>query len=85
MPNNSSIVCAHWYILNHDISQAIFYKKYSASSDVWSYGMLMYEIWSFGEKPFHQLSPAEVHCTPACTDTKTFSNLLSVALSAGII
>ena len=24
--------------------------------------MLMYEIWSLGKKPFHQLSPSEVHC-----------------------
>ena len=42
------------------VSKALFYKKYSTSSDMWSYGMVMYEIWSLGKKPFPQLSPVEV-------------------------
>ncbi len=32
--------------------QALYYKKYSTASDVWSYGALMYEIWSVGHKPY---------------------------------
>ena len=32
--------------------EVVFYKKYSTSSDVWSYGMLMHEIWSLGHQPF---------------------------------
>ena len=37
--------------------EVLFYKKYSTSSDVWSYGMLMYEIWSLGHKPFGDAQP----------------------------
>ena len=32
--------------------QAIHYRKYSTASDVWSFGCVMYEIWSLGHKPF---------------------------------
>ena len=40
--------------------EALMYKKYSTSSDVWSYGMLMYEIWSVGHKPFEDKTIQEV-------------------------
>ena len=40
--------------------QALNYKKYSSASDVWSFGALMYEIWSLGHKPFEKYSNNEV-------------------------
>ena len=36
--------------------QALLYMKYSTDSDVWSYGMVLFEIWSVGKKPFSQFS-----------------------------
>ena len=40
--------------------EALHYKKYSTASDVWSFGMVMYEIWSLGMKPYHNLTNIQV-------------------------
>ena len=40
--------------------EAVLYKKYSTASDVWSFGALMYEIWSLGHKPFEGKPNQEV-------------------------
>ena len=40
--------------------EAILYRKYTTKSDVWSYGMVMYEIWSLGRKPFEEFSINQV-------------------------
>ncbi|XP_064396494.1 RAF proto-oncogene serine/threonine-protein kinase-like isoform X2 [Halichondria panicea] len=39
--------------------EALNFKKYSVASDVWSFGCVMYEIWSLGHKPFEDSSNVE--------------------------
>ena len=40
--------------------EAIFYQKYTEKSDVWAFGMTMFEIWSLGYAPWHNKSNEEI-------------------------
>ena len=46
------------------IVQALHFRKYSTASDVWSFGCVMYEIWSLGHKPFEAYSNIQVFHHP---------------------
>ena len=41
--------------------KALHFRKYTTASDVWSYGAVMYEIWSLGHNPFKSYTNQEVN------------------------
>jgi len=40
--------------------EALRYRRYSTQSDVWSFACVLYEIWSLGNKPYHDMENKEV-------------------------
>lgn len=47
--------------------EAISYRKFTSASDVWSYGIVMWEVMSYGERPYWELSNHEVSSCPPPT------------------
>ena len=44
----------------YQVWQALNHQKYSTASDVWSYGVVMYEVWSVGRQPFQDYANSKV-------------------------
>lgn len=40
--------------------EAIAYRKFSSASDTWSYGIVMWEVMSYGERPYWEMSNQDV-------------------------
>lgn len=43
--------------------EAISYRKFSSASDAWSYGIVMWEVMSYGERPYWEMSNQDVSIT----------------------
>ena len=61
-----SVCTLHWLLISCIynvcvyVPQAVMYKTYTTKSDTWSYGCVLFEIWSLGLKPYPDLAPKEV-------------------------
>ncbi|RWS06380.1 BDNF/NT-3 growth factors receptor-like protein, partial [Dinothrombium tinctorium] len=40
--------------------ESILYRKFTTESDIWSFGVVLWEIFSYGKQPFYELSNHEV-------------------------
>ncbi|GFU82702.1 high affinity nerve growth factor receptor [Trichonephila clavipes] len=40
--------------------ESILYRKFTTESDIWSFGVVLWEIFSFGKQPWYELSNHEV-------------------------
>lgn len=53
--------------------EAIQYRKFTSASDVWSYGIVMWEVMSYGERPYWDMSNQDVGlsvCDSVCVLVK---------------
>lgn len=41
--------------------ESIMYRKFTTESDVWSLGVVLWEIFTYGKQPWYQLSNNEVY------------------------
>lgn len=40
--------------------EAIAFRKFTSASDVWSYGIVMWEVVSYGERPYWEMTNQDV-------------------------
>lgn len=40
--------------------ESIVYRKFTVQSDIWSFGVVLWEIFTYGKQPFYELSNQEV-------------------------
>lgn len=47
--------------------EVIAHGKHTTSSDVWSFGILMWEVMSYGERPYWDMNDQEVNLLLGCS------------------
>ncbi|POI34650.1 hypothetical protein CIB84_001598 [Bambusicola thoracicus] len=63
-----------WW-LSQAAPEAIAYRKFSSASDVWSYGIVMWEVLAYGERPYWNMTNRD---TPFNRTLLDFSSCLTV-------
>ncbi|KAM4691491.1 tyrosine-protein kinase Srms [Rhinophrynus dorsalis] len=54
-PENNKCIPIKW-----TAPEALSYRKFSSKSDVWSFGILIYEVYTFGQQPYKGMNNKEV-------------------------
>lgn len=64
---SDSLACVFFYLwqggkipIRWTAPEAIAYRKFTSASDVWSYGIVMWEVMSYGERPYWDMSNQDV-------------------------
>jgi serine/threonine protein kinase len=55
MDDNNTLVPLRWLA-----PECIVYRRFTTESDVWAYGVLLWEIFSYGAVPWHSYSNTQV-------------------------
>ena len=63
--------------------EAIAYRKFTSASDVWSYGIVMWEVMSYGERPYWDMSNQDVSLEK-CNCMRTIMNVIQLELVCDI-
>ncbi|KAA8588294.1 hypothetical protein FQN60_001488, partial [Etheostoma spectabile] len=58
--------------------EAIAYRKFTSASDAWSYGIVLWEVMSYGERPYWEMSNQDV-------STAMLSSSFSTGVWSGVI
>ncbi|NXG47455.1 NTRK1 factor, partial [Psilopogon haemacephalus] len=49
--------------------ESILYRKFTTESDLWSFGVVLWEIFTYGKQPWYQLSNTEVRALGMLPDS----------------
>ncbi len=60
--------------------EAIQYRKFTSASDVWSYGIVMWEVMSYGERPYWDMTNQDVCTSPLTLSFKYLKELTKPAI-----
>ena len=55
--------------------ESLLYRTFTVHSDIWSYGVVLWEIFTYGRQPWFELSNHEVFCTIYMSLVCTFTHI----------